>query len=173
MRRVESADVSGKVRPWLKNMGELVPDDGPFDLIWSEGALYCMGFKEGLAVCRALLTPGGLMGVSELAWFKPDPPDECRAFFAGEYAAMTDIESNLTAVRDSGFEVLGHFALPESDWMDNYYVPLERRLRTAFDGAAADDLERMEALHSLRTEIEIYRKHSNWYGYLFCLVRRR
>jgi len=29
-------------------MRDLTPDEGLFDLIWSEGALYLMGFSEGV-----------------------------------------------------------------------------------------------------------------------------
>lgn len=55
-----------------------------YDLIWSEGALYAMGFKEGLAHCRRLMAPDGLMAVTELCWLRSDPPVACRDFFAAE-----------------------------------------------------------------------------------------
>ncbi|WP_448563145.1 class I SAM-dependent methyltransferase [Trichothermofontia sp.] len=38
----------------------------PVDLIWSEGAIYLIGFTEGLQQWRSVLKPGGYLVVSEL-----------------------------------------------------------------------------------------------------------
>ena len=45
-RRAEINAVSDRINPCLKDMRDLSAEDGLFDLIWSEGALYSMGFKE-------------------------------------------------------------------------------------------------------------------------------
>ena len=58
-RRAEAAGLSGRIQTVLKDMRTLTTDDGPFDLIWSEGALFVVGFREGLTFCHSLLTPGG------------------------------------------------------------------------------------------------------------------
>src|SRR3990172_8025648 len=128
-RRAEARGVSGKIRLCLKDMRELGEADGTFDLIWSEGALFVMGFSKGLEMCHSLLIPGGGMAVSELCWIRPDPPEECRQFFAAVYPPMADIETNLSTIRNCGYEVQGHFVLPESAWWEQFYIPLEERLR--------------------------------------------
>ncbi|MGE5484827.1 MAG: hypothetical protein ACM3X4_07420 [Ignavibacteriales bacterium] len=38
-----------------------------FDLIWSEGAIYIMGFGNGLTAWKPLLRRGGYVVVSELS----------------------------------------------------------------------------------------------------------
>src|SRR5205085_3212302 len=40
--------------------------DASFDLIWSEGAIYNVGFQEGLKRWRRLLRAGGFVAVTEL-----------------------------------------------------------------------------------------------------------
>ena len=47
-----------------------------FDLVWSEGAVFSVGFAEGLRVCLRLATPGGYVAASEAVWTVPHPPDE-------------------------------------------------------------------------------------------------
>ena len=146
-------------------------DDASFDLIWSEGALNIMGFNEGLKACHALLAPGGSMAVSELCWLRPDAPAECRQFFAGVYPAIADVDANLAAIKSFGYEVIGHFTLPESAWWEPYYLPLEDRLRS-FRERYASDPEKLAVVESVQTEIDLYRKYSNFYGYVFYLMRR-
>jgi cyclopropane fatty-acyl-phospholipid synthase-like methyltransferase len=171
-RRAEAEGLSKKIKVCLKDMCALGMDKGTFDLIWSEGALYIMGFGKGLAVCHNLLRPGGLLAVSELSWFRPDPPAECQQFFATEYPAMVGIETNVATIESSGYEALGHFTLPESAWWVTYYQPLEDRLES-LRGKYAADPERIEAIESVQTEIEVYRRYSGYYGYVFYLMQWR
>jgi SAM-dependent methyltransferase len=171
-RRAETEGVSEKILPSLRDMGDLRQEESVFDLIWSEGALYIMGFQEGLGACHRLLVPKGLLAVSELCWLRPDPPEECRQFFANEYPVMVDRDTNLVTANRCGFEVLGHFTLPESSWMKSYYGPLEERLQSCRKKYSSDP-ERIGMIESIQTEIDIYRRYSRYYGYEFYLMQRR
>jgi cyclopropane fatty-acyl-phospholipid synthase-like methyltransferase len=172
-RRARAAGVSEKIRVCPKDMRDLGTDDGLFDLVWSEGAIaYYPGFREGIAACHRLLVPHGLTAVSELTWFRSDPPDEARKFFADVYPAMVDTDTNVAAITKCGFEVLGHFRLPESDWLESFYHPLENRLQSLRQTYAADP-ERIDLIESIQREIEIYRRYSEYYGYEFYLMQRR
>lgn len=142
-----------------------------FDLIWAEGSLYIMGFSKGLAACYDLLAPNGLLAVSELCWLRPNPPTECQEFFHNEYPAMVDIETNLTTIKSCGYEVLGHFTLPESSWWVSYYHPLENRLQSLRKKYTSDP-KKINVIESVQMEIEIYRKYSSYYGYEFYLMQR-
>jgi SAM-dependent methyltransferase len=170
-RRAETEGVSAKITVCLKDMCALGMQEGTFDLIWSEGALYIMGFGKGLAVCHNLLRPGGLLSVSEISWLGPDPPAECQQFFANEYPAMVDIDTNLATVESCGYEALGHFTLPESAWWVPYYEPLEGRLRSLREEYTTDP-ERIEVIESIQLEIEVYHRYSAYYGYVFYLMQR-
>ena len=179
-RRAEAAGLSNKIQVCLKDMRDLTPDEGLFDLIWSEGALNLMGFSEGvlsptgfhdgLVVCHSLLTPSGFLAVSELCWLRPDPPSECQQFFSTAYPAMAAVDAYLSLIKSCGFEVIGHFTLPESAWWEQYLHPLEDRLQSFRERYAADR-EKLDFIESVQMEIDIYRKHSSYYGYVFYLMR--
>jgi SAM-dependent methyltransferase len=171
-RRAESEGVSKQIEPCLRDMCALGMEEASLDLIWSEGSLYIMGFREGLAACHALLAPGGSLAVTELCWLRPDPPLECRQFFSSEYPAIADIDTNLAAIKTSGYEVIGHFTLPESAWLDPYYLPLEDRL-PSFRERYKTDPDKLGVVESVQTEIDLYRKYSSFYGYVFYLMQRR
>jgi cyclopropane fatty-acyl-phospholipid synthase-like methyltransferase len=171
-RRAAAEGVSEKIRACLSDMRDFTMRETVFDLIWSEGALFVMGFLEGLAACRKLLMPDGLMVASELTWFRPNPPAECREFFEGVYPPMADKAANLMAIEKCGYKILDHFELPESSWLETYYRPIEDRLRSLQKSYAADRAG-SEVIDFIRKEIDIYRKYSDWYGYVFYLMRSR
>ena len=142
-----------------------------FDLIWSEGAAYVMGFAAAFNAWRALLKPAGCIAVSELVWLVPDPPSEAAAFFADEYPAMTDVETNLGAIRSCGYDVLGHFTLPDDAWWQNYYTPLEEKLPALIDRYAGDE-EALAVIDMTRREIEMRRHFGQSYGYQFFVAEK-
>ncbi len=171
-RRAEAAGVSKRIQVSLRDMRSLEKSEGPFDLIWSEGALFVMGFREGLAACHSLLAPGGGLAVSELAWLRSDAPENCRQYFAAAYPAIMDIEANLATIRDCGYEVVGHFTQPESAWWEPYYHPLEEHFR-ALRKRYAGDAERLAMVEDIQREINLYRRCSASYGNVFYVMRRR
>ena len=171
-RRAESGGVAGKIRTCCKDMNELRPEDGPFDLIWSEGALYSMGFGHGLRTCRSLLDAGGFMMASELCWFTPDPPEECRSFFDREYPAMADIDANLALIAKSGLEPVDHFILPKAAWWEPFYLPLEARIQTLREKYAGVP-DRLRMVESALLEIDQFWNFCRYYGYVYFMMRPR
>jgi SAM-dependent methyltransferase len=157
------------IEPRCTDMASPGVPAGSIDLLWSEGALYLLGFEEGLRRWRRLLAPGGCLAVSECSWLSADPPAEAVAFFHEGYPGMGGIEQNLARARAGGFEVLDHFALPPEAWWDEYYTPLEARIARL---APDTDRELAAVVEETRREIELYRRHADSYGYVFYLLRR-
>ena len=171
-RRAQAAGLSERIQVVLNDMRSLTKDDGPFDLIWSEGVLFIVGLREGLTTCHSLLTPGGGLAVSELCWLQPDPPAECRGFFSEVFPAMTDVETAMGIIRACGYEPIGHFIVPESAWWTSYYHPLEERLRMLRKRHAAN-AENLSMIEAIQKEIDIFRRYSACYGSVFFVMRRR
>jgi SAM-dependent methyltransferase len=167
--RATLAGVAERIQPVNASMFDLHFDQH-FDVIWSEGAIYIIGFEEGLRQWRGLLKPGGYVAVTELSWLKPDPPDEVLRFWQEGYPGMGTIEQNLARLAAAGYRTLGFFVLPESAWWENYYHPMAARiqkLRTEYQGNS----EAQRALDMEFAEIELYRKYSSWYGYVFYVMQ--
>ena len=74
-RQARDRGLSHRIETINRSMQELGLEDASFDAIWSEGAIYVMGFENGLRAWRRLHKPGGYIAVSELAWLKPEPPE--------------------------------------------------------------------------------------------------
>ncbi len=141
-----------------------------FDLIWSEGAIYIMGFEQGLRLWRKFLKPGGCIAVTEISWIRPEPPAELAAYWNREYPAMHSTQENLASLAACGYRSLGHFVLPETSWWENYYNPLAQRL-ARLRAKYAGDPEANQLLDANQLEMEFYRKYSAWYGYVFYVMQ--
>jgi len=169
-KRARAAALSGRITTVNESMFSLPFQEQSFDLIWSEGAIYIMGFEQGLRAWRALLKPGGYAAVTEISWLKPNPPEEVHSYWMVEYPGIRSIDENLKSIGASGYREIGHFSLPSSSWWTDYYNPIEARLpslREKYRGNA----EASTVLDAEQKEIDIFRKYSDWYGYVFYVMQ--
>lgn len=164
------AGVADRVNVIEGDMFALEFEQEHFDLIWSEGAIYIIGFEQGLRVWKPLLKPGGYMAVTQIAWFQTNPPQELIEFWEREYPEMQTREECMACIPRTGYELIGHFPLPESAWWDDYYTPLTQRLLRLREKYRHDS-EALEVIEQHETEIEMYRKYPQYYGYEFYIMR--
>jgi SAM-dependent methyltransferase len=170
-QNAQEAAVLDKVSSLQTSMFALPFGEQTFDAIWSEGAVYIIGFTEGLHTWRQFLTPHGYVAVSELVWLHPHPPTEAAAFWEVTYPGMRTREENLERIRGAGYRNVGHFVLPVESWWKNYYTPLEARiaiLRKKYLG----NVEANQQLNEAQREIDLYRKYAGWYGYVFYVMQK-
>ncbi len=169
-RRARAAGLAARVTPCLADMAQLPFGPGAFDIVWSEGAAYFLGFDEALARWRPLLRPGGWLVVTELAWFGPERPAEAACFWAEHYPAMRDDAANLAVAAQAGFRVAGHFRLPAAAWRA-YHAPLQARL-PAFRAAHAGEPAAMAVAEATQAEITLMAHHAACCGYSFYVLQR-
>ncbi len=171
MRRADAAGLASQIRPLCLDIRKMPFQPGSFDLIWSEGAIYNLGFRNGLSICRDLLSPGGTMAITEVAWTRSEPPEECLQFWMNEYPAIQGISENLAVIRECGLHLLDHFTLPESSWWTDCYRPLEARL-AMLRAKYANEQWKIEKIESIEHELDISRKYQAYVGYEFLMMQR-
>ena len=71
--------MDGRIKTVCASMDALPFENGQFDLIWSEGAIFIIGFEKGLTTWRPFVKKGGYMVVSDAAWFESNPPRNWRS----------------------------------------------------------------------------------------------
>jgi SAM-dependent methyltransferase len=140
--------------------------DGAFDLVWSEGSAYNIGFDAALRTWRRLLASHGTLVVTECEWATARPSAAARAFWDPQYPLRTSAQ-NAAAARDAGYAVVAVLPLPESDWFDEYYVPLSARL----DAADVTDPATADAVAATRAEIALRCSHGADYRYAGYVLR--
>ena len=163
--------LSDRVTTVVGDMGEPPFADRTFDVVWSEGAAYAIGFERALRRWRRLLVDGGCLAVSELVWRVDSPPAEAKAFFEQAYSDMTTVEKRRALAVDCGYAIIDDFMVSEAGWSEHYYDPLAANVdRLLAD--AVDDPALREICAGMRREIDIYRNYSETYGYLFLVLQR-
>lgn len=143
---------------------------GTFDLIWSEGAMYMMGFRAGLMAWRTLLRAHGYIVVTEPCWQVREIPDVVQAHWA-EYPTMTTIAGTRDIIRECGFVDVGHFALPLASWWTDYDTPKAARLamlREKYQG----EPDALAVLDESERELAVHRRFCQLYDYVFFVMRR-
>lgn len=171
-RRAVDGGFSEQITTIRASMRDLPFDLASFDAIWAEGAIYIIGFEEGLGYWKSFLKPGGYVAVTEICWLKNGVPEEPLSFWAEAYPDMTTIDRRLETIRNCGYTNVAHFTIPESGWWDDFYGPLENRI-DLLKAKYADTTDAMNALADAQREIDIYRKYSEFYGYVFFIMELR
>jgi SAM-dependent methyltransferase len=158
----------------LKNQSMLEMDfkDGTFDVIWSEGALYFMGFQNGLHRCHHLLKNKGYLVVTEAVLLKPTIPIPLKTFWDEGYPDIKDIPNNISLIHHEGFNILSHFTLPKSSWIDEYYTPMEKKIKE-LKKKYHDNKSALLVFDQCDAEIKIYNEYSDYFGYEFFVTRKR
>jgi SAM-dependent methyltransferase len=170
-RAVVARGLERRIRGVVGDMANPGEPLGSFDLVWSEGALYCVGLPAALRVVHDLLRSGGYVAFTEAIWRQADPPPDVRALFDLDYPTMGWSADALAAIGDAGLELVGHFVLPDEAWWDEFYTPMEARI-AALRAAYAGDDEALAILDQLAAEPETHRRHAAFYGYEFFVARR-
>lgn len=141
------------------------------DLIWSEGAIYNIGFERGLNEWRKFLKPGGYLAVSESSWFTAERPEEIHRFWMDMYPEIDTIPNKIAQIQRAGYVPVASFILPENCWTEHYYapqVPVKEMFLHQYPGNEAA----AELVASLRHEEELYRRYKEFYGYVFYIAKR-
>ncbi|MEB3359443.1 MAG: class I SAM-dependent methyltransferase [Synechococcales bacterium] len=170
--RASAAGCSQKIETLAESMDSLPFANESLDLIWSEGAIYNIGFAKGIETWRPILRPGGVIAVSEITWLRPDPPEEIRQHWSAEYSEIATAPEKIAVLDRGGYDLLGYFVLPSTNWMDNYYAPTEERI-AAFLHRHAGQSEAEELVKMERQEADLYRRFKDWFSYGFYVARKR
>lgn len=169
-RRMETEGRTEQVTGIVASMLSLPFAEASFDLLWTEGSIYNIGFEKGLTQWRRFLKPDGFISVTECSWLSSARPDEM-GFFRDNFPEIDDISGKIRCMERAGYRPVAHFILPDSCWTENYYAPAAARAReflATYDDAplARHFVERLEE------EIEQYRRYGRRYGYVFYIGQR-
>jgi len=169
-KAAECAGLADRLDTIQADMNEMAFEPSSFDVIWSEGAIYFIGFEKGLARVKELVKPGGYVAVSEAVWLEPDPPQEAIEFWR-DYPAIDSVERKLEVVSGLGYEKVGHFVLPATSWTELYYEPMAKRVSEC-ERQWKGIPEAEAVLAEARNEISVFGRCSRYFSYAFFVMRK-
>ena len=162
--------LADRIRPVQASMESLPFAEASFDAIWSEGAIYTMGFAEGIRDWRRFLKPGGILAVSELTWLTRERPDDLTACWLREYPQVDTAGAKIAQLEEAGYAPLGFFVLPHHCWIDAYYRPLRTQFAPFLDRHGHSPAARA-VVAATEQEIALYERHASFFSYGFYVAR--
>lgn len=153
------------------SMDQLRFNRNELDLIWSEGAIYNIGFERGLNEWRNYLKPGGYIAVTEISWFTDERPDEITDFWKDAYAETDTIPNKMAVMQKAGYIPVASFILPEYCWTENFYKP-QIQAQELFLSRHKGNHTAEELVANQRHEAELYNRFKDWYGYVFYIGKK-
>ncbi len=170
-RAARKSGLASRIETMAISMDALPFADGELDAIWSEGAIYNLGFETGVRQWRRFLKPGGILAVSEITWLTDRRPRELESHWQREYPQIDTAPAKMKILQDEGYTLIGYFVLPEHCWLENYYRPLGDRLDAFVD--AHDNSDAAKAIAAAeRIEISLYERYRDYYSYGFYIARK-
>ncbi|HNX44908.1 MAG TPA: class I SAM-dependent methyltransferase [Bacteroidales bacterium] len=164
-------NLNDRVKGIIGSMDNLPFQEEELDLIWSEGAIYNIGFKRGLNEWRKFLKKGGYLAVTEASWFTAERPAEIEEFWHDAYPEIDTIPNKVMQMQDAGYIPVSTFILPENCWTEHFYVlqaaAQETFLKKHAGNKAAEDLVANE-----RHEARLYNRFKEYYGYVFYIGKK-
>lgn len=96
-------NLQDRVKGLIGSMDKLPFQQEEFDLIWSEGAIYNIGFERGLNEWRKFLKTGGYIAVSEISWFTDERPAKIDEFWMVAYPETDTIPKKVEQMQKAGY----------------------------------------------------------------------
>ncbi len=146
--------------------GDMAEITGPYDLIWSAGALYFLGVTEGLRMWKDALARGGVVAFSEPERTQAEGDAAEEAFWAG-YPALTDMDGIRAWVEAAGYEVTDSRRIIGAPWKA-YYRSLAARIVDLSDDS---DPEMQAVLADSWQEVAHWRAATDKIAYALILAR--
>ena len=169
--RAEKMGLSEKISTLACSMDNLPFGNEEYDVIWSEGAVYNIGFEQGVKDWSRYLKAGGLLIASEITWTTASRPPELQKHWAGEYPEIDTASSKIGVLEKNGYSPIGYFVLPEHCWLENYYRPIQDSF-AEFLARNANTEEAQAIVEAEKKEISLYKKYKKYYSYGVYVARK-
>ncbi|MBN2651433.1 MAG: methyltransferase domain-containing protein [Spirochaetales bacterium] len=164
-------DLDQKITTLAGSMENLPFTNEEYDILWSEGAIYNIGFEAGVKSWKKFLKPGGYLAVSEITWKTASRPAEIEKHWNGEYPEIATASQKIQILEENGYSPVGFFFLSEKSWIDNYYTPIEERadsfLKRHNNSDAAKSIIECE-----QEEIRLYKAYKDYLSYGFYIAKK-
>ncbi len=168
MQRAKQEGLEDLVEPIECDMANLDWETGTIDLLWSEGAAYNITFEGALKAWRPLIADNGIAVISELNYFSNEVADDVANYMKKAYPGIKTESKNIDLINSSGFELVYVRRLPSSAWMDNYYGPLQEKIKALKD---TGDKVMQIVIDDTEEEMQFFKEHLAELGYTYYMMR--
>ncbi len=169
--RAKDAELSDKITTLNASMDALPFEDEYFDALWSEGAIYNIGFSKGVSDWKRFLKQGGVLVASEITWTTGERPKELEDYWQAAYPEIDTASNKMRVLENAGYQPLGYFILPGECWLENYYAPLQQSYDDFLTRHQNSDAAQA-IIAGEKEEVAMYEKFKDYYSYGVYVARK-
>ena len=149
-RKIKEAGLTEQVKAVNCSMFDMDFPDESFDIIWSEGSIYAIGFERGLQEWKRFLKPDGFMVIHD---------------------ERGNVEDKLEQIYNCGYKLLGYFILSKETWWTEYFVPLEKlvnetRTKCHYDPSILEEIQQAQV------ELDMFKKNPERNSSVYFVIKR-
>jgi ubiquinone/menaquinone biosynthesis C-methylase UbiE len=148
---IAESGLSDRVRALNCSLIDMNFPDNTFDIIWSEGSIYAIGFEKGLREWKRFLKPRGFMVIHD---------------------EQGNVNEKLEQISKCGYELQGHFLLSKETWWKEYFAPLEKLIIQA-QTRGFNDLKVLEEIHQAQGELDMFKKNPERNSSVYFVAKRK
>jgi ubiquinone/menaquinone biosynthesis C-methylase UbiE len=149
--KIKKAGLSQRMRTLKRSMLDMDFPEESFDIIWSEGSIYVVGFENGIREWAKFLKSNGLLVLHD---------------------ETGNMEEKLELIASCGYDLIESFVLDQDVWWNEYCVPLQRLIDEVRPRCAGDP-EALALLHHNQQEIDMFKVSPERYHSTFFIMRKR
>jgi ubiquinone/menaquinone biosynthesis C-methylase UbiE len=149
--KIQKAGLSHRMRTIKRSMVDMDFPDDSFDIIWSEGSIYVVGFEKGLRDWARFLKPNGFLMVHD---------------------ETGNTEKKLKLIASCGYDLIESFVLDQDVWWNEYCVPLQK-LISDMRPRCVGDSDALALIDQNQREIDMFKVTPEQYHSTCFIMRKR
>ena len=150
-REIEKEQLSTRVQAECCSIFEMDFPDESFDIIWSEGSIYPLGFEKGLREWKRFLKPDGYMVIHD---------------------EKGNISKKLEQISSCGYEIMDYFILNNETWWTEFFAPLEQ-LIIKYRTRQTNDPKMLEEFNQAQRELDTFKKYPEHNTSVFFIIKKK
>ena len=121
-----------------------------YDIIWSEGSIYVIGFEKGIREWKRFLKPGSFTVVHD---------------------EQGNVDEKLQQISNCGYKLINYFVLSQEDWWTEYFDPIEKLIgetRIKY----TNNLKILEELSHAQEELDMFKKYPERSSSVYFIMKK-
>ncbi|HEX78816.1 MAG TPA: class I SAM-dependent methyltransferase [Dehalococcoidia bacterium] len=136
VQNIKIAGLTSRVQAVNHSLFDIDFPDRSFDIIWSEGSIYAIGFKKGLQKWKRFLKPYGFMVVHD---------------------EKGNVSKKVEQIQKCNYTLLDYFVLSQETWWSEYFAPLEQLIAEYRTILTTPQLPK--GLRQAQGELDMFKRH--------------
>ena len=148
--KIADSGLSDRVKVLNCSLIDMDFPEEAFDIIWSEGSIYAIGFEKGLREWKRFLKQGGFMVVHD---------------------EQGNVKEKLEQISKNGYKLIGYFLLSKETWWKEYFGPLEKLIAEA-QTRYFNNLKVLEEVQQAQEELDMFRKYPERNSSVYFIIEK-